>query len=726
MMNIYYKIFILVFLNGFTSIITQIVLYKEILSQVYANEIVLCFALSSWLIAGAFGGMIIFPKYLSNRSDNFLFIGLGFIPVISAIISLFSLLIIRNIKTFLNIPVEQLMNIWDAMIITILFYGIPAFFLTLTFCFAGEVLKRYGGDNRLLYILETAGAVISGVLFTLFLNGKYTNLELLYWIGLINIIVVYILYREKADYAKKINITLVFILIVYLIPLPTDFLRKIDSESFNKPYHKYNIVSKKEGFDSKVVITEKENVYYIFSNGTIKYQYNNPEFAEFLGWVMLTYEGYKNVLLVNNVYTGGVEEIQKYKDVEKITAVETDQDLAEILINFFRNSDYGKKVRFVHGDLIYYLYQMKNDDKYDIVILNMSAPNTLLNNRNYTYEFFKLLKRYLKNTGRIIFSMPASENYFSREIILSIAPVYNTLKDVFLNVEVIPGDKIIFLASDGEIKINSVAIMSNMKKNNIKIAQLNPVYIEDKLNKSIKMKNLLNELKINLNKILKPEAYMYNIKKDLLMFYNNLNFIKMVIIIFIFLLIFFQFINLKKNKTSIFSYLSMFLFAVTTITLELCLILVYQSFYGYLYRTIGLLYSFFMVGILIGAITLMIFNEINFRLTVIFAEILNLIILFYIINFKNIDQPINPNIIMFFIIASGFFVGAIFNLMLKNSNISILYGADLAGGAIGGILFGLVVFPIFGFIGTIIFNLLLLTIVYIGDLKNVSVTKAIY
>ncbi|MCX8093136.1 MAG: hypothetical protein N3E50_03105 [Candidatus Goldbacteria bacterium] len=718
-MNIYYKIFILVFLNGFTSIITQIVLYKEILSQIYTNEIVLCFALSSWLIAGAFAGMIIFPKYLSNRNDNFLFIGLGLLPVVTVIISLFSLLIIRNIKTFLNIPVEQLMNIWDAMIVTILFYGISAFFLTLIFCFAGEVLKRYGGDNRLLYILETAGAVISGVLFTLFLNGKYSNLELLYWVGLITIIVVYILYREKTDYARKTNITLVFILIVYLIPLLTDFLRKIDSESFNKPYFKYNIISKKEGLDSKVVITKKENIYYIFSNGTIKYQYNNPDFAEFLGWIMLTYEGYKNILLVNNVYTGGVEEIQKYKDVEKITAIETDQDLAELLANFFRKPDYGEKVKFVHGDLIYFLYQMRNDEKYDIVIMNLPAPNTLLNNRSYTYEFFKLLKIYLKNTGRIIFSMPASENYFSREIILSIAPVYNTLKDVFLNVEIIPGDKIIFLASDGEIKINTVAMLSNMKKNNIKIAQLNPVYIKDKLNKSIKMKNLLDEFKVNSNKILKPEAYMYNIKKDLFMFYNNLNFIKIFIIIFIFIFVFFQFFNLKKNNTSIFSYLSMFLFSVATITLEMCLILVYQSFYGYLYRTIGLLYSFFMLGILIGAIIFMIFNEMNFRLTVIFAEILNLLILFYIMNFKNIDQPINPNIIMFFIIAAGFFVGAIFNLMLKNSNISILYGADLAGGAIGGILFGLVVFPLAGFTGTIIFNLLLLTIAYIGDLKNV-------
>ena len=59
-----------------------------------------------------------------------------------------------------------------------------------------------------------------------------------------------------------------------------------------------------------------------------------------------------------------------------------------------------------------------------------------------------------------------------------------------------------------------------------------------------------------------------------------------------------------------------------------------------------------------------------------------------------------------------------FNLMLKNSDVSVLYGADLAGGAIGGVLFGLIIFPLAGFAGIIVLNLLFLSIIYIWGLKS--------
>lgn len=718
-MNIYYKIFILIFLNGFTSIITQIVLYKEILSQVYANEIVLCFALSSWLISGALAGIVVFPKYFKKKNDNFLIASLGLLPVFTIIISLVSLIIIRNIKTIFNIPVEQLINIWDAIIITILFYSPTAFFLTMSFSLAGEILKRMNGEIKLLYIIETSGSIVAGILFTLFISGKYSNLELLYWLGVINMVAIYILYRYQSNPDRKVNAILIFILIPYLIPLFTGFLKKVDEESFIKPYLKYNMLQKKEGQDSKVVITRKNNEYFVFSNGILRYQSKNADFMEFLGWAMLSNGGYKNIMLVNGGYTGYIDEIQRYKWDKKITFVETDTDVADLLEKIFKNVHSKKNVQYVHGDIIYYLYKTKNSEKYDFVVLNTPAPNTFLNNRYYTYEFFSLLKNSLTKDGLIIFSLPAAENYFTKEIFASIAPVYKTIKEIFFNVEIIPGDKIIFLVSDKKISLKSTNISNNMKKNNIKIPQLNPVYIDEKAGKSGIIKNLLDKIDAKPNKILEPSAYLYNIKKELLMFKSNSNFIKIIFILFIFFFVLYRLINLHKKWASLFPYISMFLFSATTIILELCLVLIYQSFYGYLYRSIGMLYSFFMVGILIGAVLLMIFNNIKYKLLVIMAEILNLLILFYILNLKSIEQTINPNIIIFFIVTTGFFVGAIFNLMQENSELSILYGADLAGGAIGGILFGLLIFPLFGFTGIIVFNLFLLTIAYIGGYKSV-------
>jgi spermidine synthase len=716
-MNIFYRILILIFLNGFTAIVAQIILYKEILSQIYANEIVLSFVLSSWLLSGAIAGIIIFPNYFKEKNEKFLMIGYGLLPVISILISIFSLLVIRNIKALFNIPVEQIINIWDAVIITFLIYSPAAFFLTLSFSFAGEILKRKNGDIKLLYIVEVIGSIVAGVLFTLFLTGKYSNLELLYWLGVITIIAVYVLYRDKNDYSKIINSIMVIVLVLYLIPLLTNFLKKIDDKSFNKSYSKYNIISKKEGLDSKVVIAKKDDEYFIFSNGLLKYQTKNPDIMQFIGWPMVLRNSYKNILLVNGGYTGVISEIQKYKTIEKITSVETDIDTAELLEKNFKHTISSDNIKFVHGDLIYYLYNINEQEKYDLVLLNLFEPNTFLNNRYFTFEFFKLLKRHISKDGLIVFYLSSSENYLIKELSDLLSVIYGTVKSVFLNVEVIYGDTTYFLVSDGNINLKTKEIVNNIKKNNYQIPQLNPVNIEEKIKKSVEIKDLLKERKIKINKMLEPEAYFRMIKKDLYLFKNSQTFIKVIAVFILFLLVIYNLFKTNKIINNFSPYISIFLLSLTTIILELSLILIYQSFYGYLYRSIGLLYSFFMVGIVIGAILHMIF-EIKYKSLIILAELLNLLILFYILNVNNIEKPINPNFIIFFIIGAGFFVGAMFSLMLKNSDVSVLYGADLAGGAIGGVLFGLIIFPLTGFSGIIVLNLLFLSIAYIGGLKN--------
>jgi len=717
-MNLFYKIFILIFLNGFISIITQIVLYREILSQVYANELVLSFALSAWLIAGAVAGVVVFPKYFKNKSTNFLFSGFGLFPILVILLAIVALIILRNIKTILNIPIEQIINIWDAIIITIFFYGPASFILTLSFSFAGEIIKRINGDAKLLYITDTAGSIAAGVLFTLFIAGKYSNLELLYWLGIVCIVASYILYRDQTG-RKIVNSILVFVLLIYLIPLLTNYLKRIDENSFIRPYYKYNIVLKKEGQDSRAVIAEKNDEYFVFSNGSLKYQSKDPDYSEFFGWAMLSGKDIKNVLLVNGAYTGGIKEIKRYKGIEKITALETDTDVAGLLEKILQTSADYENVEFVHGDLIYYLYNLNKMQKYDLVLLNLPAPDTFINNRYFTLEFYKLLKNYLNENGLIAFSMPFTENILQKEIFYSISPVYRTIKEVFSNVEIISGEKIIFIASDGGITLSPEKILAGLKKQNLKIPQLNYVYINEKLEKSADVKKMLDNSNAKTNKILEPETYLRSIKKDLFMFKKSSNFIKAAFILFLFIYVLYKLIKSGKNYKNFFSYLSIFLFSSTAIMLEMSLILIYQSFYGYLYRSIGLLYSFFMLGTLIGAILFMIFDIKNFKLTVVLNEMLNVIVLLYVLNFKSIEQPVNPNMIMFLIIAAGFFIGAMFNLMLKNAELSVLYGADLVGGAAGGIIFGLIIFPLTGFTGIIIFNILLLSIAYVGGFKNV-------
>src|SRR5208337_4336942 len=114
-MNIFYKIIIIIFLNGLAAMLSQVVFYREIVSQVYANELILGAILAIWLFAGAFGGSFIFSRFFRKKDLSFLKIALAVMPVISAFLIPCLVILIRYIKLLLGIQPEMLLNIWSAV-----------------------------------------------------------------------------------------------------------------------------------------------------------------------------------------------------------------------------------------------------------------------------------------------------------------------------------------------------------------------------------------------------------------------------------------------------------------------------------------------------------------------------------------------------------------------------------------------------------------------------------
>ncbi|MCM8767154.1 MAG: spermine synthase, partial [Candidatus Omnitrophica bacterium] len=149
---------------------------------------------------------------------------------------------------------------------------------------------------------------------------------------------------------------------------------------------------------------------------------------------------------------------------------------------------------------------------------------------------------------------------------------------------------------------------------------------------------------------------------------------------------------------------------------NLMIIFSFQVIYGYVFHLIGILTTFFMSGLIIGALLANLISKYNIKLLKIFklTEILiifySLLLPFFIIIFSKLSFNIHPFHFIIFIfpllsLVSGFLAGIQFPIgniiYLKNQDnvgktAGILYCSDLLGGCIGGLLGCLVLFPVLG------------------------------
>jgi len=153
---------------------------------------------------------------------------------------------------------------------------------------------------------------------------------------------------------------------------------------------------------------------------------------------------------------------------------------------------------------------------------------------------------------------------------------------------------------------------------------------------------------------------------------------------------------------------------------DLAIIYTFQALYGYVFHQIGLLVAAFMVGIAAGSLAMTSLLE---RVKRDFATFIGLelaMILFsgalpaiFLLFSPYLDRPVVFSLfrVIFLVLSffSGLLIGTQFPLANKiylkrspdlSGTAGLLYGADLAGGWIGGLLGGVVLLPVLGLVQT--------------------------
>jgi|GEM_PF-5690165 len=111
----------------------------------------------------------------------------------------------------------------------------------------------------------------------------------------------------------------------------------------------------------------------------------------------------------------------------------------------FRRTPLDGRVHYVLSDPRVYFH--RRGEPLDLIFVDAAAPVSILGNRLFTLEFFRTLRENMAPGGACVVFLPASENYWGREVGRMTRGIYQTLKAVFPHLTIAFGESPALVAS---------------------------------------------------------------------------------------------------------------------------------------------------------------------------------------------------------------------------------------------------------------------------------------
>ncbi|MBL7075433.1 spermine synthase [candidate division KSB1 bacterium] len=735
---------------GFSGIVVQILLLREFLVVFSGNELAIGIILANWLILEAFGSLYVGKRVEHIKERIEAFVGLQLFFSLCLPLAVYST---RILKDFIGVIPGEGLGLIPILYSSFLIFAPLSIAHGALFTFCCKLYSLHfvseGKAIGKVYVHETLGTIFGAFAFTYLFVPYLHSIQIALGVALLNSLLCLLLLgsslrKSLAGRALAGGSAVFLVLCAYLIIGPK--ADEIHHLSISQQWRGQEVVHYQNSIYGNITVTQRDEQYSFFSGGIPIITTPVPDITfveEFVHLPLLFHPEPKKVLVIGGGVGGVIHELLKHP-IERVDYTELDPLILKVVQEFptplteAELADPRVNIEYLDGRF----FIKKTPHKYDLVLVGISNPSTLQINRLFSKEFFSLVKERLEKGGILVMVLAGSLTYLSEELGDLNACILNTLKGVYPYVRVIPGDFNLFLASiSSEVSlINHTLLSQRLNERELEVSLLTPSHIKYKLD-SRRVDWFFTSLKgatEKINQDFSPLGMFYSLAywnslfsprmKWLFRWFEQVNLRLLIIPLSIFTLIFL--IIYFKGRT-IFTKLSI-PFAIMAsgfagMIFDLALIYTFQALYGYVFHQIGLLVAAFMVGIAVGSLAM---TSLLKRVKRDFASFIGLelaMILFsgalpaiFLLFSPYLDRPAVFSLfrVIFLVLSffSGLLIGTQFPLANKiylkrspdlSGTAGLLYGADLAGGWIGGLLGGVVLLPVLGLVQTCIAVVLL-------------------
>jgi len=586
---------------GAATLVSQVLILRELLVLAQGQELKLALGLWCWLLWTGLGSLLggrLAARHAPapQQLGGLLFLLAWLLPA--------TILLTKALPTLAPLPWGQTLPTGPAILLFLALLAPFGLVSGLFFPWACRVLaasSQQGAVGR-VYYLEALGAATGVCLLQLLLWGRYPTLALSLGCGLFLALSARLLAGPRGR-APRLALALGLLLLAGAFLLNPQLERA--SRAWQWPGRE--VLAGLDSPYARLTATREGGQVSFFANNLWQFTHPDPLTGEHqtqLG--LLEHPRPRRVLLLGGGAPGLIPEILKTKSVTQVDYVELDPQLVALERQVLAGAmDFGR-VRFIYEDARRFL--SSTDSRYDVILMALPGPQNAQLNRYYTREFFGIVARRLEPQGVFSFSLAGSATSLQPLRAAYLALAYHTLGRVFPEVLVFPGERVRFFASPskGVLVADPEVLVSRIAARQLKLDYVRDYYLLQDLSSPRQeyLRRVLAGQVPEVNTDLNPRCYFYDLLlsgvqeglpfKEVLLFLKNRSPVGLWAALGLGTLLLMLLCRTRPGPLYLYQAMVM---GLGTMALEIVILIIFQIHLGSLYRQLGLLIAAFMAGL---------------------------------------------------------------------------------------------------------------------------------
>ena len=477
-------------LIGFTAIVAQIVLMRELVVVFYGNEICFGLTLAGWLLWTALGSGVLGRLATRVRDARTLMAGL---QCLVAVIFPLTILCVRASKKAFRPTPGEILGPWPMFLTSIVVLSLFCTVSGLLFAAGSQAYARRrhaptGEASSSVYLLEAIGSGTGGLLASLVLTGSLGAIQIALLLSFLNFVAAASLMWPASWRAPRpsgalprVSFVLVALALGFVCAMPSPS-RQLDRASLKWRWSGFHLVATRDSIYGNVALVQTENSRSLYENGLVLSTVPDPASAEeAVHFALLEHPSPTTLLLIGGGMNGSVAQALQHRRLQRVDYVELDPTIFDLARNYLPsvwiplNADPRVHIHHTDGRL----FLRTTARKFDVIVVNLPDPQTAQLNRFYTFEFFREAAARLTPGGVFSFQLHCAEDYISPELADFLRCVRKTLAGVFPQVTFIPGNTVHFFAagSAGVLAAGSDEILGRMRSRELHTQYVREYYL---------------------------------------------------------------------------------------------------------------------------------------------------------------------------------------------------------------------------------------------------------
>jgi spermidine synthase len=607
-------------LIGFTATVAQIVLMRELMVVFYGNEISLGVMLASWLLWTAIGSSVLGRIGARTAKPARL---MATLQVLLALLFPATILAVRASRSVVHALPGELLGPWPIFLTCLLTLSCFCAVSGWVFVAGSRFHVHESGSSTAIavnsvYLLEAVGSALGGILAGLILLRSLNSLQIAFLVSTLNFMAAATLSLRRRTHQL---VTVSALLAAWvLVGLPGG--SRLETASLARLWPGFRLVDTRNSVYGNLVVLEAGGIRSLLENGLL--MFNAPDLAtaeESVHFALLEHPAPQSLLLIGGGAGGSLLQALQHPSLERVDYVELDPAVLELAQQYFPEqwvaAQTDPRVHVHHADGR--LFLKTTDQAFDVIIVNLPAPQTAQLNRFYTSDFFREAAEKLADRGVFSFQLHAAEEYLSPGLSAFLRCVVRSLQEAFPVVRTIPGDTVHFFAArrEGVLATDSIELLSRLRSRHLQTSYVREYYIPFRMmpDRVADLEQKIQpETDTPVNRDLAPIAYYFDVALWSTQFNREYQYIFESIARVRFGWLVTWAAALLCGVGAIIRCLPrpaarrrgsagfcVALAGLTMISLEVLLLLGFQAIYGYVYHELAILIALFMTGMALGS-----------------------------------------------------------------------------------------------------------------------------